>query len=211
MTKREDGKATRMRLLNAACDVFAQKGYRSAKVADICKRAEANAALVSYYFGDKDTLYREAWLHALNSFGMQFFPDSATGSPQDRLRFYIQTLIRNFLAGNELARFSRLYLMELVNPTGLIQDAWHKIIEPQRRKLHKIISDILGPAAETLSVRFCELSIVSQCRIFVSVKRNDLEIILGEPLSPKLIERFADHIAEFSLAGIRAVGRSGTR
>jgi hypothetical protein len=24
-----------------------------------------------------------------------------------------------------------------------------------------------------------------------------------------LIERFADHIAEFSLAGIRAVGRSG--
>jgi TetR/AcrR family transcriptional regulator, regulator of cefoperazone and chloramphenicol sensitivity len=211
MTKREDGKATRMRLLNAACDVFAQKGYRSAKVADICKRADANAALVSYYFGDKDTLYKEAWLHALKSFGMQFFPESASGSPQDQLRDYIQTLIRNFSAGNELARFSRLYLRELVNPTGLIQDAWHKIIEPQRRKLHKIISDILGPAAGALNIRFCELSIVSQCRIFVSVKRNDLEIILGEPLDTKLIERFADHIAEFSLAGIRAVGRSGGR
>ncbi|RLC17665.1 MAG: DUF1956 domain-containing protein, partial [Deltaproteobacteria bacterium] len=53
MAKREDGKETRRRLLNAACEIFAQKGYHNAKVADICKRAGANVASVNYYFRDK--------------------------------------------------------------------------------------------------------------------------------------------------------------
>ena len=35
MTKREDGKETRLRLLNAAGEVFAEKGYRDAKVASL--------------------------------------------------------------------------------------------------------------------------------------------------------------------------------
>ena len=48
MTKREDGKETRHRLLNAACEVFAEKGYRNARVAEICRRAGANVARHQY-------------------------------------------------------------------------------------------------------------------------------------------------------------------
>ena len=206
MAKREDGKATRMRLLTAACNVFAQKGFRSAKVADICKQAGANAASVSYYFGDKDSLYKEAWEYALRRFGESLFPETVSGSPQDKLRHYIGTLIQNFIAKNELGCFSRLYLMEMVNPTGLIKDSWHEIIDPQMKKLRKIIRDLSGPGADELSIRLCEMSIISQCRIFVNVKTSDLEFFLGEPLTPKLVERFARHIAEFSLAGIPAAG-----
>ena len=55
-------------------------------------------------------------------------------------------------------------------------------------------------------VLFCELSIVSQCRTLLTVNHDDLEYLLTEPLSSALIKRLADHIAEFSLAGIQAVG-----
>jgi AcrR family transcriptional regulator len=206
MTKREDGKETRGRLLNAACEVFAEKGYRNAKVADICNRADANVASVNYYFGNKKNLYKEAWQYALENFEEPAFVDAASDSPQNRLRRHILTLIQNFTAGGDLGRFSRLYLMEMVHPTGLIQDAWHEIIEPRRRKLHDIIRGITGPDVEELSVRFCELSIVNQCRLFVTIKRSDLEYMLDQPLSRDLIEQLAGHIADFSLAGIQAVG-----
>ncbi|MCB2145584.1 MAG: CerR family C-terminal domain-containing protein [Deltaproteobacteria bacterium] len=207
MTKREDGKETRRRLLSAACEVFAQHGYRQARVADICHRAGANVASVNYYFGDKTSLYKEAWQHALQDINESIFSESDADSDQDRLRAHIRTLIRNFSADSDLGRFSRLYLMEMVHPTGLIQDAWHDIIEPNRRRLHMIIRGILGKDADDLDVRFCELSIVNQCRMFVTVKRDDLEYMLGAPLSPELIERLAGHIADFSLAGIKALGR----
>jgi AcrR family transcriptional regulator len=210
MAKREHGKETRLRLLNAAGEVFAQKGYRDAKVADICKLAAANVASVNYYFGDKKSLYREVWQRALENFEEPAFYESAAGSPQDRIRAYIQALIQNFIVKGDLGRFSRLYLMEMVNPTGLIHDAWLETIEPRRRKLHAILRDIIGPPAEDLTIRFCELSIINQCRMFVTIKRSDIEYMLGRPLSPKLINQLAGHIADFSLAGIRAVGKRQT-
>jgi AcrR family transcriptional regulator len=207
MAKREDGKETRRRLLNAACDVFAKKGYRDARVADICRRADANVASVNYYFGDKESLYKEAWEYALRDMNESVFSESDVGTGQERLQTFIQNLIQNFAAEGDLGRFGRLYLVEMVNPTGLIQDAWHDMIEPNRQKLHAIIRDILGTEAQDRDIRFCELSIVNQCRMFVTVKRSDLEYMLGEPLKPALIQQLASHIADFSLAGIQALGR----
>ncbi|MFO7558950.1 MAG: TetR/AcrR family transcriptional regulator [Desulfobacterales bacterium] len=207
MTKREDGKETRQRLLNAACEVFSQKGYHHAKVADICKRANANVASVNYYFKDKASLYAETWRHAFQQFKEPAFSDLIDGSPQEQLREYVRILMENFTAKGGLGYFSRLYLMELVNPTGLIQDAWHELIEPRRRKLHNIIRQIIGQKAERRSVLFCELSIVNQCRALLTIKHNDLEYLLDQTLNPELIKLLADHIADFSLAGIKAVGK----
>lgn len=206
MTKREDGRQTRQRLLNAACDVFAEKGYQKAKVAEICRRAGANVASVNYYFGNKRSLYKEAWCHALNNFKAPVRPAAGAAPPREQLRVYVRDLIQDFTAAGESRHFNRLYLMEMVNPTGLIRDAWHDIIEPRRRRLHAIIRGIMGPAGRDQSVLFCELSIVNQCRALVTIKPSDLEYMLGQPLSPELIEQLAGHIAAFSLAGIQAVG-----
>jgi AcrR family transcriptional regulator len=206
MTKREDGKETRRRLLKAACDVFAEKGYRRAKVADICKKAGANVASVNYYFRNKANLYKEAWQYALENFDAPELSGAAGETPPNRLRRYIQTLIQNFTAGGDLERFSRLYLMEMVNPTGLIQDAWHELIEPRRRRLHAIIREVIGPGADDLTLRLCEMSIVNQCRMFITIKSSDLAYMLARPLTPELIEQLSQHIADFSLAGIQAVG-----
>ena len=96
MTKREDGRQTRLRLLNAACEVFAQKGYREAKVADICKQAGANVAAVNYYFGDKASLYKEAWQHAIEAMEESIAAEPSAGSAEDHLREYIRALVYGF-------------------------------------------------------------------------------------------------------------------
>jgi AcrR family transcriptional regulator len=207
MPQREDGKETRKRLLNAACEVFAEKGYRNAKVAEICRRAGANVAAVNYYFGDKATLYAEAWQHAFNEHVMPESAVSVKTSPDDQLRNHIHSLIQNFMEKGLQGYFTRLYLMELANPTGLIQDSWHDMIEPRRQKLIGIIRKILGVETTNDVVLFCELSIISQCRALLTINRGDLEYLLGQTLSPNLIKHLADHITHFSLAGIRAVSK----
>lgn len=207
MAKREDGKVTRNRLLKTACEVFAEKGYRNATVAEICRRAGANVAAVNYYFGGKDTLYAEAWQHAFNEHAMPEPLISAHTSPDDQLRNHIHSLIQNFMEKGLQGYFTRLYLMELANPTGLIQDSWRDTIEPRRKKLIEIIRKMLGGECTDETVLFCELSIITQCRALLTINRVDLEYLLGQPLSPDLIKRLADHIACFSLAGIRAVNK----
>jgi TetR/AcrR family transcriptional regulator, regulator of cefoperazone and chloramphenicol sensitivity len=205
VARREDGKETRKRLLNAASEVFAEKGYRNAKVAEICRRAGANVAAVNYYFGDKATLYAEAWQHAFNEHAMPKSSVPVHTSLDDQLKNYIHSFIQNFMEKGLQGYFTRLYLMELANPTGLIQDTWFDLIEPRRQKLLRIICEIMGVETTNETVLFCEMSIINQCRALLTINPRDLEYMLGQPLSPNLIKRLADHIACFSLAGIRAV------
>ena len=47
---------TRQRVLEAAGEVFAERGFRAATVREICQRAKANLAAVNYHFGDKERL-----------------------------------------------------------------------------------------------------------------------------------------------------------
>ncbi len=210
MTQREDGMETRHRLLEAACQVFAERGYRSATVAEICRRAKANVAAVNYYFGGKEALYSEAWEHAFLECAASEPPDPDQGPAEELLERYIHTLIENFVEKSRRGYFTRLYLMEMANPTGLVREKWKKLIKPRRKKFLRLIQTIMGKETVDEDVIFCEMSIMGQCRVLLTVSPTDIVHLLGKPLSPRLIKSLAEHITEFSLAGIRAVAQKGS-
>ncbi len=203
---REDGRETRNRLLEAACELFSKKGYHKATVAEICKRAGVNVAAVNYYFHDKASLYVEAWKHAFEKYPWPELSDSST-SPEEQLRALINYLIRKFTDQGYQGQFARLYMMELLNPTGLVRKCWHELIEPRRRTLLEIIRKVMGKKTVDEDVLLCELSIVNQCRVLLTVRPCDLEYLLDQPITPGFLEKLASHIAEFSLAGMKAIGR----
>ena len=59
MTNQRRGQETKEAILENACKVFAEKGYRDATHAEICRCAGTNVASINYYFGSKENLYRK--------------------------------------------------------------------------------------------------------------------------------------------------------
>jgi AcrR family transcriptional regulator len=55
---RSDGALARRRLLEAALQLFADKGYQKTSTREIADAAGVNLGSISYYFGDKPGLYR---------------------------------------------------------------------------------------------------------------------------------------------------------
>ena len=93
---------TKARLLDAAGEEFANKGFELARVRAICERAGANLAAVNYHFGDKEQLYIQA-LREAHRCGLE--PDDeafeAAVAPAVRLRWFIHHFLGRVLAMNQ--------------------------------------------------------------------------------------------------------------
>jgi len=201
------------RLLKAACEVFAEKGFRDATIAEICKRADANIAAVNYYFRSKENLYVQAWRAAFKASISAYPPDGGVPSDapaEQRLRGRILSLIRRVAdPGN---REFDIVHKELAAPTGLLQEVIHETLEPIRKEMARVIRELLGENATEKDVELCRMSIVAQCIHPLARLRRRREFRGAMPpghqaLSELDIDEIADHVFRFSLAGIREVRR----
>lgn len=205
---REDAARTQERLLAAASEAFAEKGYRQATVSEICERAKSNVAAVNYHFGDKETLYIKSWRNAFYESLKVYPPDGAVGAdapPEERLRGRVKALIRRITSPQN--REFLIVLRELASPTGLLDEVTRKDLRPLRESMEGLIRELLGPQASETQVRFCAIGIVSQCFIPMLMKRMDRgrQEDRSDYFGIDDIESYADHVVEFSLAGIRSL------
>jgi len=53
---------TRQRILNAAEQLFADKGYDACTLRDVAQKAKVNQGMIHYFFKSKETLFREAYV-----------------------------------------------------------------------------------------------------------------------------------------------------
>jgi len=64
MSEQQTKQQTKQRVLECACQLFADKGFSDTTIQDICDEAHANIAAVNYYFSNKEALYCKAWEYA---------------------------------------------------------------------------------------------------------------------------------------------------
>ena len=205
---REDTVRTRGKLLAAAGEIFAEKGFRETTIAEISLKAGTNIAAVNYHFGSKEALYREAWRHAFAQSMESHPPDgfvSADAPPEERLQGQVTALLHRISDPNN--REFRIIQREFSNPTGLLSEVMQAEIQPLQQRTEKLVREFLGPQATEQEVQFCEVGIISQCinpMVFRSRRFPGEENREG-PLRIADIEAYARHVVTFALAGIAAV------
>jgi AcrR family transcriptional regulator len=198
--------ATRQRLLAAATRLFAERGFRRVTVRDICDDASANIASVNYHFGDKERLYREVVETALEA--VRGLADHAMSAPPaatatERLRHYIRAhLLRAPSAhGRQATMLRELFRHELSEPTAMSSYIVEQALKPRLRYLTDVVASLLGAGATEDTVRECVMSIQAQCLLPLAAPAA-LSVV---PLKTTTdLERLAEHVVEFSLAGMRA-------
>ncbi len=213
MNLRKDGEQTRAKILQSACRVFGEKGYRNGTNAEICERADVNIAAINYHFGSKDALYRAVCRHALDMVEKTYPVDGETkpgvSSAEDRLRAFIKAFVQRRSDRERFGYFHRIRMMEMFNSTGLVDDIWEQWLEFQHGKLVDILNILLGPDVPQSVSAYCEMSVVSQCLFSVPPPHTN-EKHAGFPWMKRDggSEEIVEHILKFSLAGIEAARRN---
>jgi AcrR family transcriptional regulator len=201
-------KNTRQRVLESACVVFAQKGYRDATIAEICDHADANVASVNYYFGDKETLYDQVWRYAYK-IASDAYPLEAgihKGSPADlRLAAVVSGLLHRIFCREKAGVFPRLVAREIADPTHSYEEIAREILHPEGERIGGIIRELLGGSGTDEQICLCMLSVLSQC-VFWNLNNPLRELHFNKKsCDPEMISKLSDHILRFSLAGIREI------
>lgn len=191
---------TRARLLAAAREIFSQRGFQGATVREICRRAEANGAAVNYHFGSKDGLLAEA----LNFAPLAALQRAHAGeSPEVRLRRFVRDFMLMLLDENNPSAQCRMMARELADPTPALDKIVREAIAPLHEFLENLIHEIMDGRVGAAEVRRCAYSLLGQC-VFYSHSHPVLQR-LNRSLryDAAEIEAIAEHIGDFSLAGIR--------
>jgi AcrR family transcriptional regulator len=200
---------TRERLLQAGARLFADRGFRKVTVRDICRVARANVAAVNYHFGDKLGLYREVLQSAID--GMRATSDMARQAgagrpPEEQLRKFVEIFVHRILTpGNDTIH--KLVQREMTDPTPALDSLVEQGVRPRVEYLSGLIAQIMDVPATDQRVLRCVASIQSQT---LSYLPNPIAARMGfvfKP-TPANLREIAGHIAEFSIAGIHAVGRA---
>jgi AcrR family transcriptional regulator len=203
---------TRERVLRSAAQLFADRGFKKVTVRDICRAARANVAAVNYHFGDKGGLYREVLQRAIDIMRATSEAARAAGEGQpadDRLRRYIHVSLCRVMRDGQASWIYRLVNREIADPTPAFDTLVEQGVRPRLDDLSAIVADIIGCPVADERVSRCVASVHAQWILFVphpiaSRLRSKLQ------LRSDNIDRVAEHLADFSLAGIRAVAvRSG--
>ena len=200
---------TRDKLIEAAGQVFAERGYRAATIREICRRAGANVAAVNYTFGGKMSLYTEVLRHSMRAAGeaaaMSAALDSSL-SPEGTIRGVIRARLMSLCQGPRPDWHIRLVMHEFSHPTPAMGRVVDEGMRPIYDRVRKAVAAIIGLPLDHETTRLSVNSIVGQI-LFYTFSQPVLARLQPElKLTPDQLDRIADHIAEFSLAYLKKVG-----
>jgi len=199
----------RERLLDAAGEVFAERGYRRATVREICRRARVNVASVNYYFKGKEDLYSDVLEFAYRQ-ARQKYPENEpagrAGSPESRLFGFVRLFLLRILDEGRPAWFGKLMVREIVEPTGALDKVIDRAILPLHESLGALVREILGSRPREEEIRRHVFSILGQCLFYRHASPVIARLYPDVRYDPAEIERTARHIAAVALSAMKARG-----
>ena len=195
--------ATKARLLEAAGEEFADKGFEGATIRAIIVRAKANIAAVNYHFGDKERLYIQAVLEAHRCGFEASSPDEDEELPAaERLRRHVHDFLEHILAiGNAESWHHRLMLREITRPTSASEALVREVIRPKYERLVKILRRACPDADEKRLIALA-FSVTGQC-LHYKIARPIAERLIGpEAFAALDLDYLTNHITGFTLAAL---------
>lgn len=201
---------TRERLLLVAAERFAERGVDAVSIREICAAAGANVAAVNYYFRDKAGLYREVVEYAIAL--MQETTDLTQragdgASAEARIHAFVRVFVTRLKGDGRHPWIHRLMAREFEHPTGTLELVMSRVVEPRMRYLMSLAAELMGLPEDDPRVRRSAVSLQSQC---VAVVRH-VPADVAKRWGMGDLDETIDHIATFSIGGMRALAASGGR
>ncbi len=203
---------TRVQLLEAAGQVFAEKGFDRATGKEIAERAGTNSAAINYHFGGFDRLYAEVLTEAHKSVASIDEIAAVVRSPIDPEE-KLRRLIAIGVATLTEARHNwaiRVLSREFLAPTPARSAVEDRELLPKRRLVAQVVAEALGRTEDDPVVSRCCFSVMAPITLlFVWEAESAAKVFPGCCGGNVPAGALIEHLTEYALGGLRAIAARG--
>jgi AcrR family transcriptional regulator len=205
---------TRKQLMEAAGQVFAERGFHQATIKEITDLAGASLASVNYHFKDKAELYAAVIRNVICDSSDLLLPDDKLkGTPEEKLGQFLQHFMQHLLhkegCGSRCRWWERvLVASENAQRSPTLDPLVEGVVRPLSAQLARLASEVAGRKFNTMETALITSSIMGQCLHYMD-HREIIARLYPNLEIPGHAEVIAGHITNFSIAGIRAVAGKG--
>jgi len=211
---------TRRRLIAAATELFAERGFHGTTARDIAARARVNLAASNYHYGSKKELYLEvlraqfAETRALLKRRGALKPTGEMGrlsrrGVADVLRARAQVMLE-MLIGPPAGVQGTLMQREMTDPSEALPVIVEEFIRPMKQEMEEIVAH-LAPGLRPRDVERCAFSIVAQAVFYRFTMPATLKMWGLREYPRSLTRQVAAHITQFSVGGVERLAGHKTR
>ena len=202
------------RLLDAAEELFCEKGFAGSSIRDITAAADCNIAAVNYHFSGKDNLYVEVWRRLL--IRMREARIEAVGRVMAGDNPSLEDVVRAFAesffgpSGDESTppRLMKLMAGEMLDHHVPVNMFIEELLVPTIT----VVSEALCTISPRLDKSKLSLIVFSIAAQMVHVAHSSLFDCRDNPEMPMCnLAELMDHIIKFSVEGIRGYVEGDTK
>lgn len=205
---RDDGVATRWQILEAAGEVFAEKGVAYATGKEIAERAGVNSAAVNYYFRGIDGLYAEVLVEAHHRLmDLEFLKkiSEAPGRPEDKLSVFIDGMLRAVLGPMSSNWALRVLGREILHPSTAFPILLERELLPKMQIATAFISEILGVPPDHPAVARSRLAIIAPFALLLLGSSKMLEHAAPHEAIANQPDAAIEHFKRFFMGGLAQI------
>lgn len=165
---------TRLRLIEAALDLFASQGFEGTTTRQLAQKAKANLAAIPYHFGSKEKLYHAVASHIVEGIRDRVIASIAglepaqspcpTAARQALHKLFAR--IAEVLTSAEADRFSRFILRELMAPSAAFEIFYQGVVDPVQSRICGLIAAAAGRPPDERTLRIQAIMLFGQIAVF---------------------------------------------
>ena len=162
--KQDEKDKSKQRILDSATKLFAQKGYDGVGIREICKEANANICMISYFWGGKQELYKgivdnlieKQTEYAKAFLNLDIEPSTLSKQEQIKLLYTVIDKVIEFLYGGLISDDLFRFLLQAQQSRSI------ELTSPVFIYLRKLIGAIFNKDMNDKDIIFKTVFIMSQ-------------------------------------------------
>ena len=212
----EEKDNTRDKILEAASELFAEKGFQNTTVRDICKKSGAYQLSINYHFGGKENLFREVLLKAYeDTYEANIEERVKDLPPEKKLDEIISARVHSIFSNDKKGYFFKMGLSQTaIGKDDLFEEFAGPLMKKYFYFVRSVFEEFSDNTFNEFELNYCAYLLVSHISLFNLFKKAKAILFNPDILDKELenekdynpseeeLENFIHYVKKFIFAGV---------